>query len=106
MVNHDQIIGLITAYGIGAPRQIAARPLDAQGFAEVLRRATEERLIGLLARAAVDGALACTEEQCEEISARECDAAGMALRIEAMVLDVACRLDREGLDYRVLKGVA
>jgi hypothetical protein len=97
----------VASYGLtGTEPAIGRAPLDDDGWRQLVAVVTAQRLSGLLARAVADGALPTTAAQRDEVHRLERAAAATSLALERVLLEVADRLDAEGIDHRVLKGPA
>lgn len=82
------------------------RPLPAPTWDALVQRVIEERLTGLLLAAIDDGCLpvdAVQERRARNLYLQE---VRLGLRLEAALVEVLDRLDRMGVDHRVLKGPA
>lgn len=100
-------LAALAAYGLPETRlRLPDRPLDATAWGAFVGAATSSKLIGLLARATAEGAMAVTPAQAEEVTELHLLAMTRVLRIERRVVELTRRLGDEGLAVRVLKGPA
>jgi hypothetical protein len=81
-------------------------PLDDAAAACLLDDCEQHRLLGLLAAAVRDGALLLTDSQRQRLERLLQAWLAHALRVEGLLLEAGAALDRAGIAFRVLKGVA
>ncbi len=103
----------VAAYGLGArdarnatAASLSGEPLDQGDWTALLRTARRERMLGLLALAVADGAVAATDEQAAEVHDAHVTALCGDLVRERELIGLAGLLTVSGLDHRVLKGAA
>lgn len=97
----------LAAYGLPGGRLVLPEgPLDEQAFAGLFHGAVRQRLLGLLAAALADDALAVTPWQYEQVAHAHAVAMDRALDIEEAALHAIAILEAAGVQVRVLKGVA
>lgn len=102
-----EVLDAVAAHGLpGSTRALPARPLPDDRWRPVLRRARATRLVGLLAAAAVDGALPVTDAQLDQLAATHTDAMALAVRLEHELGVVLDALAAAGVEVRLLKGSA
>ena len=102
----------VAAYGLGgsiarreAPGSLASEPLGSGEWSALLRTARRERMLGLLACAVADAALAATEDQAAQVHEAHVGALCGDL-IREPVMRLVGVLQHCGLDHRVLKGAS
>jgi len=94
--------------GVGLPgaARLAVEPLGEERWLSLLTTAANERATGFLLHAVATGQMAATGDQrsalvrIHELELADC------LRLEAMLVSIATTLDREGIEWRLLKGPA
>ncbi|MGH9297047.1 MAG: nucleotidyltransferase family protein [Acidimicrobiales bacterium] len=87
-------------------RYASGQPLSAADWTVFFDETREQRMLGLLAAAVLDDAIAVSDEQATEVHKAHVAALCADLARERELLDVVAVLDRAGLDHRVLKGSA
>jgi len=100
------LLAACAAYGVPTSLQLPREPLSDDAFTALLHGAEHHRLVGFLGAAARDGAVALKGEQRAALEEVLEGWLAHALRVEALLLAMADVLEREGVSYRVLKGVA
>lgn len=107
MSNSHDALRSIAAYGLPlAVPPLPSTPLDELQWAALLGRAKANRMLGLLMQALVDGALSCTDDQREAAVKAHVDCVGSVLLLERTLIRTVDCLERNGVDYRILKGAA
>lgn len=101
----QDLVRRVAAHGL-VERTIAERPLPDDRFEELLHACATERIVGLLAAAVEDGAIATTPSQHESLANQHGVRMARVLEIEAAALDAIERLATVGIPSRVLKGMA
>lgn len=102
----------IAAYGLGgsdaqnAAGSLSGEPLDQGEWSVLLGTARHERMVGLLACAVADAALATTDDQAAEVHEAHVAALCGDLVRERELIRLVGLLRGSGLDHRVLKGAA
>ncbi|MGD0945738.1 MAG: nucleotidyltransferase family protein, partial [Acidimicrobiales bacterium] len=102
----------IAAYGLGGPDahnaagSLAGQPLGQGEWSVLLGIALRERMVGLLACAVADAALATTDDQAAEVHEAHVAALCGDLVRERELIRLVGVLWGSGLDHRVLKGAA
>jgi len=81
-------------------------PLSEDLFRHALRFAVRDRLIGVLAEAAIDGTLPLLPDQLDQLTKHHTGSQVQMLNIEQLLLRVADSFGSAGIDFRVLKGAA
>lgn len=105
--SHPELMAAVAAYDLpGSVHTLPTAPLDQERWQRLLRAATNERLVGLLAAAVTDGALPVTDAQLEELAAYHQDAMVLTLRVERLAQHAVTVLAAAGVPTRVLKGLA
>ena len=102
----DVVDGAVAAYGLRSHHDLGAVVLDEPQARQLLRRCEEERTLGFLVSAVRDGVVELTDIVRDEVEVLERAWLGHDVRIERMLLRSVGRLRREGVESRVLKGVA
>lgn len=103
----DEVILGVAAWGLPDARFNAPdRPLEPDTWASLQDQVARHRLWGLLGAVVAAGALPATEEQQQQAEARHRLAMQTVLELEALAVTAVEALDREGLDSRLLKGLA
>ena len=100
------LLAACAAYGVPSSHQLPRDPLTAEAFSTLLAHAEHHRLLGFLGAAVRDGALVLDADQHAAIEEKLEGWLAHALRVEALLLSTTEALERAGVDYRVLKGVA
>jgi hypothetical protein len=75
-------------------------------FGPLLQEAMHEGVVGTVAEAVADGALSLASEQFDELADHHAASQAHMLRLERMLLRVVAALADDGIDVRVLKGLA
>lgn len=88
------------------PARLAEVPAGPPVWAQLLTVIKHQRVTGLLLRAILDEALPATSEQAEEAVFAHRASMVAALALEASLVRTVERLDKAGIDHRVLKGTA
>ena len=103
----------IAAYGLGGPdahgttaRSLLVKPLCPGEWTALVRTVRHERMLGLLACAVADGAIATTDDQAAEVHDAHVAALCGDLVRERELIDLVGLLEGSGVDHRVLKGAA
>ena len=103
----DSVLASVAAYGLAGTRhRLPIAPLEESTWRAFSSKVTEERLAGLLVAAICDNAFPVTDEQVDDAAFLQTEVAVDALVLERLLLVVADRFARDGLDFRVLKGPA
>lgn len=103
---HPITLSVLTYGLLEGPAAGSLRAPDPNEWAAVRDEVARNGLIGLLASACQDGAVALAPGQLDDLRALQQSAAASALRIEAVALRVIERLETEGIPVRLLKGLA
>lgn len=104
---HDELLAAVAAYGLpGSVHALPDAPLSHERWGRLLRAATRQRLVGLLAAAVSDEALPATDAQLDELAAFHRDAMVVTLRVERVAQQTVGVLDEAGVPTRILKGLA
>jgi hypothetical protein len=98
--------GLPAAAGPGVGTPALATPLEPGVWQALTRQVRTERIEGLLAATVAGGGLAVDAEQREEVRQLARGRARVDLELERELIVAARELDRAGVSYRVLKGLA
>ena len=102
----------VAAHGLGGSDDLnpvgalPAEPLDPGEWNALVETARHERMLGLLAYAVADSALATTDDQTAEVHEAHVAALSADLARERELLELVGVLRGSGLDHRVLKGAA
>jgi hypothetical protein len=104
---HD-LVAAVAAYGLPCPAAPSTRLpeqlLPDARWAEVLGRCRRQRLAGFLLAAVRDGAVPTTSSQAEQAADAHREAMASVVFLERVLLDTVARLERAGVEARVLKG--
>jgi putative nucleotidyltransferase-like protein len=93
----------IAAFGLSDAGQIS---IPEELWSEVLGQITFEHLTGLAMAMLEAGQLLLSDQQAEELLARQRDAMALALTNERKLLEIAGVFERQGVEFIVLKGPA
>lgn len=94
-------------YGLGPPGvPLVYEPLSPEDWSELVRFLRAQRLVGLFAAAAADGAVALGAPQKDELAELEEAMTSRTLEVEHAAVDLVDKLARAGIDHRILKGPA
>jgi Uncharacterised nucleotidyltransferase len=97
----------IAAYGLpGEPAELLGEAPTDDLWPAFVAHVMDGRVPGLLAEAVAGGALPVTAEQAGEVVAMHTSAMGFVAVLDDLLVDVAGRLDQDGIELRVLKGAA
>jgi hypothetical protein len=105
-VNARGIVDAIAAVGLPGAASLPAEPLAEGEFREAFAMLTGERMLPALALAVDSGALPTTEAQRAAIAVGHEQAMRVCVMLEHALPGVTARLDRAGVDVRLLKGPA
>jgi hypothetical protein len=100
------LLAACAAYGLPSSHQLPRDPLPAEAFSTLLSHAEHHRLVGFVGAAVRDGALVVDADQRAALEEKLEGWLAHALRVEALLLSTTDALERAGVEYRVLKGVA
>jgi hypothetical protein len=98
------LAGAIAAHGLPGAPPIPAPPVGIDGWTELVRVLTVERLLPVASYAAAQGAFAVSEDQRAELVAGHERAMSLALVLERRLLDAVSHLEHAGIEVRSLKG--
>jgi hypothetical protein len=96
----------VAGYGLTGARPLLPAPDDTAAFAALVRAAERERVLGLLAAAVHDGALAVDEAQRSAVADAHEGWCAHDVRLERTLRDVADALDQASVPFRLVKGPA
>lgn len=97
----------VAAHGLlGSRTTFDEAPPTDDAFADLLRRLTGHRILGLAVSAASVQQLRLTGEQTERLYAAHTEAMCVCLHLEACLLDLQATFDADGIPMRVVKGPA
>jgi len=102
----EDILRAAVTHGLDGGRSWPTAPITIQDLIRVVDVAVDERLLGALAEAAVDGALSLTPEQFDHLAARHTGSQVHMLDLEHLLVATARLFDERGINFRVLKGFA
>ena len=102
----EAVLRAVLGRDLGSQLPLPAAPLDEAVWFVLSSTATAERLWGEVADAIATGDLVATDEQASAVHEHHVGAMGTALELEALALDVVDLLAREGLEVRIIKGLA
>jgi putative nucleotidyltransferase-like protein len=101
----DELLCSLAAYGLdGSGRSLPAAPLNDETFGALTRQVTTAKLIGFLSAAVQNGDLPVTDQQRTRVGEKHLEAMCHTLYLERLLLDLADRLERADIPFRVLKG--
>jgi len=99
-------VAAVTASGLASAHRLPSRPLDDDGFAELLALCERHRVLGLLGVAVRDGAFPVNDAQRDDL-ARLWEAwLAHAVRVERVLLEILDALEPEPVTILALKGLA
>lgn len=81
-------------------------PLADEVFEQVVHRALQQRLLGALAEAVLDGSWSVTPAQRARLSVDHTRWSAHALGLERLLVEMAGHFEAAGIEFRVLKGTA
>lgn len=99
-------VSRLAAFGLSGDGTLWPTPLDPLAWNALVGRVVIERMEGMLAGAVVEGALAASETQMEEVRRLARSRARADLRLERETLAVSGLLDEAGISHRIIKGPA
>lgn len=102
----DALRGVATHGLADPPVLIADSPLPDDLWRRLLSRVSYQRLAGFLRAAVDDGALPVTDDQLEDVAELHLGACGVALELEAQLVEIADLLCAAGIPMVALKGTA
>ncbi|MFT6289453.1 MAG: hypothetical protein ACJAR2_000038 [Ilumatobacter sp.] len=102
----EVVLKAAVGHGLEGGAPWPSEPLEDRVFTRVLQVALHDRLLGVLAEAVTNGALELRTEQLARLTGHHTRWQAHALGLERSLLLVAERFGAEGIDFRVLKGVA
>lgn len=96
----------VAAFGLaGSTTAYPSPPFDDEAWRSMGEAFDRDRLWGFAAASVTNGALACSDQQRDEVFTRAASMARNVMRIEARLLATIAMLTAAGIDHRVLKGV-
>lgn len=101
-----ELLAAVATYGLAGSVGLDGQQLPDDQLDELVRAAATHRLIGLLAAAVGDGALATTAAQFDVIADEHERWCGHVLQAECLLLALGAELARAGHTYRLFKGSA
>jgi hypothetical protein len=103
---HRDLLRAAAAHGLDGAPAFPSPPRDLAAWGQVVRAATHERVLGLLAGAVADGALELDADQHEVLADAHEAWCAHDLRLEHLLVRIADALDAAGIPSLVVKGPA
>lgn len=96
----------VAVHGFGSGPALPTSPVGDDEFVKLLALAQRDRLLGAVAHAVFDGMFPVTQDQYRSLADMHAQWLRHSLMVERLLLRVAGCFEREGIEFRVIKGAA